>query len=160
MPAMRTTPQQPAVAPAATSAPTSSLTPDIGPGVAYGKAFVATLTAQGLSGAGVLRPLIDELNAQTAMAPADKAVAARVACNMQGTSDWGAGPVVTMPNGDLIVTSRLVAAEGPVLVVKPDGAVLRGTAKIDMLDATTYLVSNVTEGQWPAKAIWIGSPFA
>ena len=67
--------------------------------------------------AGVLRPLIDDLNAQTAMSPADKATAARVAYG-QGTPDWGAGPVVTMPNGDLMVTSRIVATEAPVLIVK------------------------------------------
>src|SRR5436305_735440 len=123
---MRTTTQQPdapAASPAATSAPTSTLTPDSGPGVAYGKAFAAALRAQGVSGAGVLRPLIDDLNAQTAMSPADKATAARVACNTQVAPGWGAGAVVTMPNGDLIVTARMHSPEAPVLVVKPDGAV-------------------------------------
>jgi hypothetical protein len=178
MPAMRTTTQQPAAtakiarkgeaaqqqpdaragSPAATSAPTSTLTPDTGPGVAYGKAFAATLGAQGVSGAGVLRPLIDDLNAQTAMSPTDKATAARVACNAQSTPGWGAGPVVIMPNGDLIVTSRMHAAEAPVLIVKPDGAVLRGAAGIEMLDETTCRVSNVTEGEWPSKGVWIGAP--
>jgi len=145
---------------ASTSAPTSTLTPDTGLGVAYGKAFVAGLREQGVSGAGVLGPLIDDLNAQAAMSPFDKATAARVACNTQDTPNWGAGPVVTMPNGDLIVTSRMVAKEGPVLIVKPDGAVLRGTASIDMLDQTTYVVSNVTEGTWPAKGVWISGPSA
>src|SRR5262249_758172 len=145
---------------AATSAPTSTLTPDSGPGVAYGKALVARLREQGLSGAGILRPLIDDLNARTAMSPFDKATAARVACNAQDTPNWGAGPVVAMPNGDLIVTSRMVDKEGPVLIVKPDGAVLRGTASIDMLDQTTYVVSNVTEGTWPAKGVWISGPSA
>ena len=62
-----------------------------------------------------------------------------------------------MPNGDLIVTPRMVARERPVLIVKPDGGVLRGTAGIDMLSETTYVVSNVVEGRWPAKAIWIAS---
>ena len=143
-----------------TSAPTSTLTPDSGPGVAYGKAFAARLREQGLSGAGILRPLIDDLNAQTAMSPFDKATAARVACNAQDTPNWGAGPVVAMPNGDLIVTSRMVDKEGPVLIVKPDGVVLRGTAGIDMLDETTYVISNVIEGKWPAKAVWISSPSA
>ena len=61
-----------------------------------------------------------------------------------------------MPNGDLIVTPRIVSKEGPVLVVKPDGAVLRGTAGVDMLDETTYVISNVIEGKWPARAIWVG----
>ena len=103
MPAMPTTTEPPK----AMSAPTSTLTPDSGPGVAYGKAFAAALRAQGVSGAGILRPLIDDLNAQTAMSPADKATAARVACNAQGTPDWGAGAVVAMPNGDLIVTARM-----------------------------------------------------
>jgi hypothetical protein len=140
---------------AATSAPTSKLTPDSGPGVAYGKAFAVSLRQQGVSGAGILRPLIDDLNAQATMSPFDKATAARVACNAQGVPDWGAGPVVAMPNGDLIVTSRLVAKDGPVLVVRPDGAVLRGTAGIDMLDGTTYVVSNVREGEWPARGVWI-----
>lgn len=65
-----------------------------------------------------------------------------------------------MPNGDLIVTARMVAKEGPVLIVKPDGAVLRGTAGIDMLDETTYVVSNVIEGKWPARGTWISSPSA
>jgi len=134
---------------AATSAPTSTLTPDTGPGVAYGKAFVVSLREHGVSGAGILRPLIDELNAQAAMSPVDKATAARVACNTQDTPNWGAGPVVAMPNGDLVVTSRMVDKEGPVLIVKPDGAVVRGIASIDMLDATTYVVSNVIEGRWP-----------
>ena len=175
MPAMRTTIQQPAAtankaregeaaqqpdaeagSPAATSAPTSTLTPDIGPGVAYGSAFAATLGAQGVSGAGVLRPLIDDLNAQTAMSPIDKATAARVACNAQATPGWGAGPVVVMPNGDLIVTARMHAPEAPVLVVKPDGAVLRGAANIEMLDEHTCRVSNVTEGAWPSRGVWIG----
>jgi hypothetical protein len=142
---------------AATSAPTSALTPDSGPGVAYGKAFVATLTAQGVSGASVLRPLIDELNARTAMSPADKATAARVVCNSQSTPGWGAGPVVIMPNGDFIVTPRIHATDTAVLVVKPDGAVLRGTANVEMFDETTYRVSAVREGEWPPKAIWIGS---
>ena len=141
------------------SAPTSTLTPDCGPGVAWGKAFVARLNEQGVSGAGILRPLIDEL-ARAAMSPFDKATAARVACNAQGKPDWGAGPVVAMPNGDLIVTPKMVAEEGPVLIVKPDGAVLRGTGRIDMLDETTYVVSNVVEGRWPARAIWIGGPSA
>lgn len=136
------------------------LTPDSGPGVAYGKAFVARLRQEGVSGAGILRPLIDNLNAQAAMSPFDKATAARVACNAQDKPDWGAGPVVAMPNGVLIVTSRLVAKEGPVLIVKPDGLVLRGTAGIDMLDATTYVISNVIEGKWPAKGVWISSPSA
>jgi hypothetical protein len=144
----------------ATSAPTSTRTPDSGPGVAYGKAFVARLRERGVSGAGILRPLIDDLNAQAAMSPFDKATAARVACNTQDTPNWGAGPVVAMSNGDLIVTSRMVAKEGPVLIVKPDGAVLRGVAGIDMLDETTYVVSNVIEGRWPAKAVWISSPSA
>jgi hypothetical protein len=43
-------------------------------------------------------------------------------------------------------------------VVKPDGTVLRGTAGIDMLDETTYVISNVREGEWPAKGVWIGGP--
>jgi len=51
-----------------------------------------------------------------------------------------------------------MAPEAPVLVVKPDGAVLRGAANIEMLDETTCRVSNVTEGAWPAKALWIGAP--
>jgi hypothetical protein len=117
---------------------------------------VAASRAQGLSGAGVLRPLIDDLNAQAAMPPADKATAARVACNAQNTPGWGAGPVVVMPNGDLIVTSRMHSPEAPVLVVKPDGAVLRGTACIEMLDETTCRVSNVREGQWPSRGLWVG----
>lgn len=146
--------------PGVTSAPTSTLTPDCGPGVAYGKAFVAGLREHGVSGAGILRPLIDDLNARAAMSPFDKATAARVACNAQDTADWGAGPVVAMPNGDLIVTPRMVAKEGPVLIVKPDGVVLRGTAGIDMLDETTYVVSNVIEGKWPARGTWISSPSA
>jgi hypothetical protein len=138
------------------SAPTSTLTPDCGPGVAWGKAFVARLRENGVSGAGILRPLIDDLNARAAMSAFDKATAARVACNAQAAPDWGAGPLVAMPNGDLIVTSKMVAKEGPVLIVKPDGVVLRGTGRIDMLDETTYVVSNVSEGRWPAKAIWVG----
>jgi hypothetical protein len=143
-----------------TSAPTSALTPDSGPGVAYGKAFVTRLRQHGVSGAGILRPLIDDLNARAAMSPFDKATAARVACNAQDTPDWGAGPVVAMPNGDLIVTPRMVAQEGPVLIVKPDGVVLRGTAGVDMLDETTYVISNVIEGKWPARGTWISSPSA
>ena len=141
----------------AASAPTSTLTPDCGPGVGWGEAFASRLGEQGVSGAGILRPLIDDL-ARAAMPAFDKATAARVACNAQSTRDWGAGPVVAMPNGDLIVTPKMVAEEGPVLIVKPDGAVLRGTGRIDMLDETTYVVSNVVEGKWPARAIWIGSP--
>ena len=144
--------------PGVTSAPTSTLTPDCGPGVAWGKAFVSRLRENGLSGVGILRPLIDELNACGAMSAFDKATAARVACNAQGKQDWGAGPVVAMPNGDLIVTSKMVDKEGPVLIVKPDGAMLRGTAGIDMLDETTYVVSNVIEGRWPARAVWISGP--
>jgi hypothetical protein len=144
--------------PGVTSAPTSTLTPDSGPGVAYGKAFVTRLRERGVSGAGILRPLIDDLNARATMSPFDKATAARVACNAQGTADWGAGPVVAMPNGDLIVTPRMVAKEGPVLIVKPDGVVLCGTAGVDMLDETTYVISNVIEGKWPARATWIGPP--
>jgi hypothetical protein len=142
--------------PGVTSAPTSTLTPDSGPGVAYGKAFVTRLRERGVSGAGILRPLIDDLNARATMSPFDKATAARVACNAQGTPDWGAGPVVAMPNGDLIVTPRMVAKEGPVLIVKPDGVVLCGTAGVDMLDETTYVISNVIEGKWPARGTWIG----
>ena len=138
------------------SAPTSSLTPDTGPGVAYGKALAARLKAQGVSGAGILRPLIDDLNAQIALSPADKATAARVACNAQDTPGWGAGAVVTMPNGDLVVTPRMHAPEAPVLVVKPDGTVMRATANIEMFDETTGRFSNVIEGKWPAKGIWIG----
>jgi len=141
--------------PGVASAPTSTLTPDCGPGVAYGKAFAGRLRERGVGGAGILRPLIDDLNACGSMSAFDKATAARVACNAQGTPDWGAGPVVAMPNGDLIVTPKMVASEGPVLIVKPDGAVLRGTARIDMLDETTYVVSNVIAGQWPARGVWI-----
>jgi hypothetical protein len=146
--------------PDVTSAPASTLTPDCGPGVAWGKAFAARLADHGVSGAGILRPLIDDLNARGQMSAFDKATAARVACNAQGKPDWGAGPVAAMPNGDLIVTPRMVAKEGPVLVVKPDGRVLRGTARVDMRDETTYVVSNVIEGQWPARAIWISGPSA
>jgi hypothetical protein len=146
-----TTPQ-----PAGMSVPTSTLTPDTGPGAAYGAAYAAASRAQGLSGAGVLRPLIDDLNAQTAMSPADKATAARVACNAQNTPGWGAGPVVGMPNGDLIVSSRMHSPDAPVLVVKPDGAVLRGTAYVEMLDETTCRISNVREGAWPSRAVWVG----
>ena len=142
-----------------TSAPTSTRTPDCGPGVAWGKAFASRLGEHGVSGAGILRPLIDDL-ARAAMPAFDKATAARVACNAQDTTNWGAGPVVAMPNGDLIVTPRMVAEEGPVLIVKPDGAVLRGTGRIDMRDETTYVVSNVIKGTWPARAIWISSPSA
>jgi hypothetical protein len=145
---------------AVTSAPTATLTPDCGPGLAYGKAFAARLRDEGIGGAGILRPLIDDLNAQPVLSPFDKATAARVACNAQDTPNWGAGPVVAMPNGDLIVTSRMVAKEAPVLVVKPDGAVLPGTAGIDRLDETTYVVSNVIEGKWPAKGVWIASASA
>jgi hypothetical protein len=141
--------------PGAASAPSSTLTPDSGPGVAWGKAFTGRMREQGVSGAGILRPLIDALNAHASMPAFDKATAARVACNTQSAPDWGAGPVVTMPNGDLIVTSKMIAQEGPVLIVKPDGAVLRGTARIDMLDETTYVVWNVIEGKWPARAIWV-----
>jgi len=141
--------------PGAASAQTSTLTPDCGPGVAYGTAFAGRLRERGVSGAGILRPLIDDLNACGSMSAFDKATAARVACNAQGTSDWGAGPVVAMPNGDLIVTPKMVASEGPVLIVKPDGVVLRGTGRIDMLNETTYVVSNVIEGTWPARAIWV-----
>ena len=141
--------------PGVASAPTSTLTPDCGPGVAYGKTFAGRLRERGVSGAGILRPLIDDLNACGSMSAFDKATAARVACNAQGTPDWGAGPVVAMPNGDLIVTPKMVASEGPVLIVKPDGVVLRGTGRIDMLNETTYVVSNVVEGTWPAKAIWV-----
>lgn len=153
-------PDSETASPGMTSAPTSTLTPDCGPGVAYGRAFVARLREYGVSGAGILRPLIDDLNANIAMSAFDKATAARVACNAQDTPNWGAGPVVAMPNGDLIVTPKMVAKEGPVLVVKPDGAVLRGTAGVDMLDETTYVISNVVEGKWPAKAIWISGPSA
>ena len=39
---------------------------------------------------------------------------------------------------------------------KPDGAVIRATAKIEMFDETTFRVSNVIEGKWPAKGIWVG----
>ena len=146
--------------PGVTSAPTSTLTPDSGPGVAYGKAFVNSLRAYGLRGAGILRPLIENLNARAAVSPFDKATAARVACNAQDTPNWGAGPVVAMPNGDLIVTPRMVAKEGPVLIVKPDGVVLRGTAGVDMLDETTYVISNVIEGKWPARGKWISNSSA
>ena len=142
--------------PDAMSAPTSTLAPDCGPGVAWGTAYAAASRARGLSGGGVLRPLIDDLNAQAAMSAADKATAARVACNAQNTPGWGAGPVVAMPNGDLIVTSRMHSPDAPVLVVKPDGAVLRGTAYVEMLNETTCRVSNVREGEWPAKAVWVG----
>ena len=152
MPTMLDTTQHEAI-----SAPTSTLTSDEGPGVAWGIAFTAALRAQGVTGSGVLRPLIDDLNAQTAMSAADKATAARVACNAQNTPRWGAGPVVVMPNGDLIVTSRMHSPDAPVLVVKPDGAVLRGTAYVEMLGETTCRVSNVREGAWPAKGIWVGS---
>jgi hypothetical protein len=146
--------------PGVASAPTSTLTPDSGPGVAWGKAFAARLRECGVSGAGILHPLIDELNAHGSLSPFDKATAARVACNSQGKPDWGAGPVVAMPNGDLIVPSKMVDKQGPVLIVKPDSAVKRGTAGIDMLDETTYVVSNVIEGAWPARAIWISGPSA
>src|SRR5260221_11715618 len=106
---MPTTPEQPL----AMSAPTSTLTPDTGPGVAYGTAFVAASRAQGVSGAGVLRPLIDDLNARTAMSPADKAIAARGSCNPQSTPGWGAGPVVIRPNDDVFVTSRTHSPAAP-----------------------------------------------
>jgi hypothetical protein len=153
-------PDAEAASPGGTSAPTSTLTPDCGPGVAYGRALAARLLEQGMSAAGILRPLVDDLNAQTAMSPFDKATAARVACNAQDIANWGAGPVVTMPNGDLVVTSRLVAKEGPVLIVKPNGVVVRGTAGIDMPDATSYVVSNVIEGTWPAARTWVAGPEA
>src|SRR5262249_20182263 len=51
--------------------------------------------------------------------------------------------------GDLIVTSRM-HTEASALLVKPDGAVLRETANIEMLDETRCGVSNVTEGEGPS----------
>jgi hypothetical protein len=52
----------------------------------------------------------------------------------------------------------MVAKEAPVLIIKPNGAVLRGTAGIDMLDETLYVISNVIEGTWPAAGTWTSSP--
>jgi hypothetical protein len=121
----------------------SALAPDAGPGVVYGKDLAAKLKTQGLTGPKILGPLREDLNAQTNMSAHDKATAARVACASQGTT-WGPGPVVAMPNGDFVVTPRAANPTGPVLIVKPDGTVVRGNANVE-LDGLTYKVSNVTE---------------
>jgi hypothetical protein len=111
--------------------------------VVYGKDLAAKLKTQGLTGPKILGPLREDLNAQTNMSAHDKATAARVACASQGTT-WGPGPVVAMPNGDFVVTPRAANPTGPVLIVKPDGTVVRGNANVE-LDGLTYKVSNVTE---------------
>jgi len=121
--------------------------------VAYGKAFVNSLREHGVSGAGILRPLIDDLNARAAMSPFDKATAALSRpANAQDIPELGRGPVVAMPNGDLIVTPRMVAKEGPVLIAQARRAVvLRGTAASICSTRRSYVISNVIEGKWPAK---------
>ena len=115
-----------------------------GPGVAYGQQAAARLAAQGKTGPAILRPLTQELNAQPTMTPMDKATAMQVACNAQGET-FGAGPIAQMPNGDLVVTPRAPNPTAPVVIVQPNGTVLRGNAKIILVNNnTSYQVSNVT----------------
>jgi hypothetical protein len=113
-----------------------------GPGVAYGKEAAARLAAEGKTGRGILKPLTKELNASS-LAPADRATAMQVACNQQGKT-FGAGPVVRMPNGDYVVTSREAFAKAPVIVVKPNGGVFRGMADLRLINNNmAYEVTNV-----------------
>lgn len=113
-----------------------------GPGVAYGQQAAARLAQQGKTGPAILRPLTDELNAQANMTPMEKATAMQSACNAQ--KSFGAGPIATMPNNDLVVTSRAPLPNAPVIIVKADGTVLRGTADIALVDNNTaFKVSNV-----------------
>jgi hypothetical protein len=117
-----------------------------GPGVAYGEQAAARLAAQGKIGPRILRPLTQELNASN-LSPADRATAMQVACNRQGAT-FGAGPIARMANGNLVVTSREAFNKAPVIVVKPDGTVLRAAADLAYIRdsnglVTAYSVSNV-----------------
>jgi uncharacterized protein DUF4157 len=114
-----------------------------GPGVAYGKQAAARLAAQGKTAQKILGPLAEELNAQPNMSPMDKATAIRVACNQQGTT-WGAGPIAEMGNGNLVVTPRAANPSAHVMIVQPNGTVVRGTASIEQLENAAVRVSNVT----------------
>ncbi len=142
------TPAVAAPAVAATEMGTGSLLgAESGPGVASGEALAERLRAEGVRGPGILRPLVADLNAQTAMAAEDKAVAATSACNAQGRT-FGAGPVVRMPDGSFIVTPRQPALGAPVLIVTREGAVLRGNADVVLTpDLRAYQVSNVVPRQ-------------
>jgi len=118
-----------------------------GPGVAYGQQAAARLATQGKTGAAILRPLVDDLNAQPNLTPIDKATAMQVACNSQG-STFGAGPIAQMPNGNLVVTPRAPNPTAPVIIVQPNGTVLRGNANVTLVNNNTaYQVSNVTVRQ-------------
>ncbi len=114
---------------------------EAGAGVAYGEAVAARLRSQGVTQSKILKPLMDDLNAQTNMPPSDKAAAAQAACNAQGAT-WGAGPVAKLANGDLVVTPRLSYAKAPVLIVKTDGRVVGGRADLRN-DGLNVVVSNV-----------------
>jgi hypothetical protein len=107
-----------------------------GPGVAYGKSVASRSAAQGKTSGAFIRPVIAELNAQPQLTPMDRATAMRVACNSQGET-FGAGPIVQMPDGDLVVTPRAANPSAPVVIVKPDGNMMRGNAYVKLVDGNT-----------------------
>lgn len=113
-------------------------TPDAqGPGADHGTNLGKRLSAQGKAVQGVRGPVIADVNAQTGMSQAAKAAAVQAAVNTQ-RPNFGAGPIVKMPNGDMVVTSRVPLAKAPVIVVKLNGTTVRGMAKIEAMDNFTW----------------------
>ncbi|WP_394836098.1 DUF4157 domain-containing protein [Pendulispora rubella] len=100
-----------------------------GTGAAYGEQLATRLAAAGRRAARVVRPLVDDLNAQSSMPARAKAEAAHAACRAQMPT-WGPGPLVEMPNGDFVITSRQAMLDAPVIIVESNGNVSTGRANM------------------------------
>jgi len=107
---------------------TASITtrPGPGPGKTYGENLGQSLLGQGKSGPGALKPIANDLNANSTLTPAAKADAAKTAVDVAGKpANFSAGPVVQM--GDYyVVPGSIPAANTRAMVVKPDGTVVFG----------------------------------
>jgi hypothetical protein len=110
------------------------------PGSGYGKELGGRLKAQGKTGPAAFKPIMEDLSGQPGVANIDKADAAKAAVDAS-LPTFGSGPVVKMGD-NYVVTSRVAFEKAPVIVVKPDGSLVRGMVDI-VQDGIYWRVSNL-----------------
>jgi hypothetical protein len=99
-----------------------------GPAADYGKALGQKMVDNKTSGPKALRPVTEDLNANTTFTPAEKADAIKAAVDAQ--PNFGAGPVVDMEGNHVVTPQSLSGPTTDVIVVQPSGRVVRGYADI------------------------------
>ena len=114
-----------------------------GPGAEYGAQLGQRLKIDGKVGPSALKPIVEDLNGQSAMSNVEKGNAAKAAVDASKPT-FGAGPVVEL-DGHQVVLSRLPVKGMPVIVVKPDATVTFGRVDVVSNDADfTWTVSNLS----------------